>query len=253
MPTETTKKLRSLTLEIDGPKITADKFRKAFNAFLDLINEVARDFSGSKQTVRWIVSVSSGSANIHFQPESISPHFPPDQLPALLSCIESGVDTIETSSERPRHFSNFALKKARDVAEVIGSDGERLDSIKIRTESKIHRVTTKTLANVDSIFETVSKDWGSIEGRISEVSERGADHVYIKDRLLNRHIRCHVSQDMLNDMAPFWGRRANVTGFIRYDRDGEIKDIEVQEFEVFPEAHTLPRFEEVYGLFREAD
>ncbi len=241
---------RTLTLEIGGPKITSDKFRRSINTFLDIIDEVVKDFAGSARSVKWIVSVRSGSAMIILKAESATPRFPSSKVPALLDVIQEGFDTIEKTATRPPYFSDSALKKAKDLASIV--DGE-IDSIKVRRDDKISSVTPYTSANVGALFATGYKDWGSIEGEISEVSSRGANHVYIHDRLLNRHVRCHVTEDTLKEMAPYWGKRVCVTGYIRYYPNGETKDIDVESFEGFPDPHTLPGFDEVCGLFKDAD
>jgi len=253
MPSRVSTKSQSITLEIAGSRIPADRFRKSINAFLSLIDEVVRDFSGSKHDVRWLVSVSPGSALMHFQPETIGEHLPSDQIPVLLETIHCGIRTIEKTSQRPAHFTDLALKKARKLAELLGDEGEGIDSIRIWNNGDKSPITTQTLANIDSLFGTASTDWGSIEGRLSEVSERGERHVYVYDRLLDRHIRCHLTEDLLKEMAPYWGKRVNVTGFIRYYSGGDIKDINVEEYEVFPDPHTLPGFDEVFGMFKEVD
>jgi len=94
------------------------------------------------------------------------------------------------------------------------------------------------------------KDWGSVEGRLSEISERGVRRVYVYDRLLDKHIRCHVTDEILEDIAPYWRKRVTVSGLIRYHSNWEIKDIEVQSFEVFPPSETLPSFDDVRGIFK---
>lgn len=246
-------KAQSLTFTITGSRIPADKFRAGINAFMSLIDEVVRDFSGSRHSVKWIISVSPGSAILHFRPESVSPRMPLEDLPIIIENIQSGLNTLETTSRRPPHFNDVALKKAKEIASITGDDGQGIEAIEISTNGRKNSITTKTLANVDSLFKTTSRDWGSIEGRITEVSERGERHVYIYDRLLDKSIRCLLTEDKLNEIAPHWGKWVNVSGFIRYFMGGEIKDIAVEDFQVFPDLHTLPSFEDVQGLFREVE
>jgi hypothetical protein len=85
---------QELTFELDGPRITADTFRKAINAFLDVIDAVAQDISGSTRGVDWIVSVSSGSTRIHFRAASVKGGVPDAQIPYLLDTIQTGFYTL---------------------------------------------------------------------------------------------------------------------------------------------------------------
>jgi hypothetical protein len=250
MPVSSKKASRTLTLEIGGPRITADKFRQSINTFLDILNEVTKEFSGSSRAVKWIVSVRPGSAIIDLKAESASERLPSDEVPVLVNAIQTGLQTIEETATRPPFFNNSTLKKAKDLASIV--DGE-IDSIRVRRDDQTSSITLHTSANVISLLAIAYRDWGSIEGEISEISTRGESHVYIYDRLLNKHIRCRVDEDTLEEMAHHWKRRVSVTGYIRYYAGGEAKEIEVKEFEVFPDPHTLPGFDEVCGLFKEAD
>ncbi len=246
-------KAEFLTLEIAGSRIPADKFRKGVNAFMSLIDEVVREFSGSKHNIRWIVSVSPGSAILNFEPEPVGPQLPPDDIPTVLDTIQSGLNTVEKSPQRPTYFNDVALKRTREIAAMTGNGEQGIDSIHIRRNGKKNTITTQTLANIDSMLKPASTDWGSLEGRLSEVSERGERHVYIYDRILDKQIRCHLNKELLEKIAPYWGKRVNVTGLIRYYAGGDVKDINVEEYEVFPDPHTLPGFDEVRGLFKELD
>jgi hypothetical protein len=254
MTTANTLRSQELTFEIDGPKITADELRRSFGAFLDVINEVAREVSGIPHSVDWIVSsVSTGSARIHLRAESISKILPTHKIPDLLDTIQIGFQIIEGTSTRPSHFNDSALRKVRELASIVNGGQDGPDSIIIRRDGQINSVTTKTLSNVDSFFGTESKDWGSIEGKLTGIFERGGYKLWVYDDLLRKNIPCQVPSELLEEVLKAFGKRVSVSGLIRYRRGGEINNIVIEDFEVFPDPRSLPGFDEVRGLFRSAD
>jgi len=53
-----------LTFEIDGPRITAQRFKAGFTAFLDIANEVANDVAGKQRALDGIITVEPGSVRV---------------------------------------------------------------------------------------------------------------------------------------------------------------------------------------------
>lgn len=60
---------KQLTLKIGGQRITADRFLKAVSSFVALINDVSETVTQERSAFRWIVTLESGSAIVHFRPE----------------------------------------------------------------------------------------------------------------------------------------------------------------------------------------
>jgi hypothetical protein len=237
---------QDLTLEIDGPKITADKFRDAINAFLNLIDEVATEVSRKPRGVRWIVHVHPGSVRVSFHPEAVEA--PAHEIPAILDTIETGINSLESLSERPRHFTDVALKNARRLASIIDAETGELDQVRVWLGNKPNSLSTKTLANVDSIFGTASKDWGSVEGRLSVLSSRRGYKFVVDDPLTDKAINCYFSDEILEQAWRAFGKRVCVTGLIRYRANGDISSVQVDDFEVFPDPEALPGYMEVRGI-----
>lgn len=250
MAARVNKKTHTLTLEISGSRITADKFRKEVNAFLDAINEVVKDFSGASGHVRWIVTVSPGSAILHLRPETTTPRLPTRKMKKLMSVIHSGFEVIETTSTKPPHFNDVALSKAKEMASIV--DGG-LESIKIRLNEETTTITDKTLRNVTSLLATTYKDWGTIEGTLEGIFKRGEYRIWIYDDLLNKEITCLVPSALRDEVLNAFEKRVSAFGLIHYRRGGEINSIEVENFEVLPDSESLPSFDQVYGIFRGMD
>lgn len=240
------KKSRSITLELPVSAIAAEAFRKAIDAFIDLINEVTKDVSGSAENVRWVVSVSRGSTRIHFQAESIN--LPAKEIAVLAGIIQEGFQTIQTESKRPPHFSSTALRKTKELVSVLAAENGGPDLIRIKRNKAICSFTPDTVANIDAALGRGTKDWGSIEGRLSSISQRTGHKFTVYDSLLDKHILCTFPPRLLSRALNAFGKRIIVSGIIRYSGDGEIENIRVKDFEIFPDPKSLPKFADVFGI-----
>ena len=234
---------KSVTLDLDGPKITADRFVRAVTAFVELINEVAKDVTGSDRPIRWIISVRPGSVHLSAAAE---PMTPTEMVPQITSAISRGIALIEQRAQRPRHFSDVALQRARELASI--ADGVEIQRARICVASKARLISEKTVDHVDKLLAPTVRDFGTIEGWLQTLSERGGPHFAVYDALTDKPIRCTVASERLQDAWKAFGRRVAVSGFIRYRSTGDPYSIDAEEIRVFPTESELPDHEEVYGI-----
>jgi hypothetical protein len=93
-----------------------------------------------------------------------------------------------------------------------------------------------------------SKALGSVEGRLSTISERGALKFIVYDSLTDKPIRCNISDDLLFEATKGFRKRVYVYGLISYDKNGTPKSINVQDLKVFQEREKLPSAFEICGI-----
>ena len=90
---------------------------KAETTFLEMVREIARSVAGD---VTWIVDdVRQGSVRLLVRPEPASKKVPASKMPTVVAVISEGVAQLQRTSERPEHFTDRALEKARDLAELV--------------------------------------------------------------------------------------------------------------------------------------
>lgn len=237
----------SLTLKIDGQHITAEKFLKAVSSFVALINDVADNVSQEKAAFKWLVSVESGSAIVHFRPES---HRAEKKfMPVAVKAVREGLRTIEKHAQRPRYWSDNALRKAKDLAEVLDSTTGALDHVSVKSAAFVQQITRNTSAHVDSLIGAEYKSLGTIEGRLRTVTESGGVHFVVQDAMTHNSVRCYVNEDDIDDYMKAFRRRVAVYGEIRYRKDGQPVSIAVHDFRVLRELHDLPKASDVRGIY----
>lgn len=236
-----------LTLEITGNAVTPDKFVRGVRAFFALINELAKSAAGDGQPPQWIVQVKRGSNLIGVVPQ---PGYDPVIVQRVLATMPDGIRSLEASDEKPRGFTEAAMRSARDLAKIVGEDDEDDTNVRVWIKRDPVPMTAKTVAHVASIFQGETEDYGSVEGRLQVISERGGLHVLIAEPLYNRTIRCRVNEELMKEALNLFGQRVEAYGMIKYRRDGVPTSITVEEFVPFPDASQIPPFEKVRGILR---
>src|SRR5258708_6715405 len=109
-----------LTLDLEGPKITSDRFRRAVDSFFGVVDEVTRQIAGKGAQVKWVVSVKGGSIHLSAAPEATKPEVA-SKVPQIARAVKSGIGLISRRPERPRFFTDEALRNVRELASVPGA------------------------------------------------------------------------------------------------------------------------------------
>jgi hypothetical protein len=241
-----TKKYRMVTLNIKGDRISAEKLRSSIGAFYGFIDEVASEVSGQRKPIRWIVRVRKGSIVLINEPEIIR-ELSPNVTETIFESIKRGVDSLGKEAVRPAYFSDRALEFLQDLASIPKERTNGLEAISITVETKSYELTPHVIANVDSILGVYSKALGSVEGRLSTLSERGGLKIIVYDSLSDKPIRCDITEELLFEATKAFGKRVYVYGLISYDKNGNPKSIRVQELKMF-EKEKLPSAYEICGI-----
>ncbi len=238
-----------VVLELEGDKITADKFRISIGTFYNLVDEIANQVSGKKKPINWIVTVKEGSITLISKPEPVE--ISEDVVETILDNFNKGIDSLEKSQERPPNFSDKALECLQYLASIPDFKGNGLNKIHISINETPHTLTHHIIANVDYILGVYAKELGSIEGKLQTISERGGPKIIVYDALTDKPIRCNVTEEMLYDMTGAFGKRVYVYGLISYNKSGIPTSIKAEEFKVFPKEEELPSADEIRGILKD--
>lgn len=240
-----TKKTKHISFKISGEKITADRLRRGIGDFYSLLEEISTEVSGSKKSIKWVVSVKSGSIEFVTSPEPVKGK--QDFSNEIISAFGKGLSSLENSPKRPKYFTDKALESVEDLA-FLPKKGNGLSGITIYIERKPHELTLQSAANVDEILGARAKSLGSIEGKLLTISQRGSSKFYVYNSIDDKPVKCNVGDDLFNEAMEAFGRRVNVFGVIRYGKDGTVKSISAEEINVFPEKEKIPTASDVCGI-----
>ena len=155
----------SLVFEIDGPRITAQHFRKGFNAFLQMADEVANSVAGKSHALDWLLSVEPGSVRVHITPEAN--RLRPEKIPVAIDAIQTGLAALEVGDDVwPEHFLEKALEAAKTMGEVLSQSEGDLSTVQVRYKGQATKMSSRSVASVDQLLQGKYAVHGTVEGRI---------------------------------------------------------------------------------------
>ncbi len=242
-------KQNTIIFEIEGPRITAEKFTHGIRTFFKLIEDVALDVTGKRKAIDWIVSVKPGSITLCATPESSI--VPPELVNETINAIGNGIESISQKEVRPPHFSDNALEDLFDLGNMAGLGDQGIDKISIKTGNKPSELSPHTVAYVDKILGVSSKAYGTIDGKLLAINLHGTWIFSIYDEVTNKEIKCRFGEEMYDEIIAGMKKRVSVYGLIKYRRNGEPANVEIESFRIFPEESELPKFKDIIGLFSE--
>jgi hypothetical protein len=244
-------KLQPLVLQLDGERITADRFLKAANGFFGVLRHASDDLSGEKGAIKWIVDVDRGSLILTATPEPVSEEI--RNIRPIVDAIHKGISQIEKRDRRPKGFSDTALRHLKEVATVITDQDTDVTGIKVSYAGVHSRISQHTSVNITDILGPRRSEDGSVEGRVSVLSDRKRFEISIDDILTGHSVRCIPREITEQELIDSFRRRIIAIGTVHYRRDGLPEHIEVDTIRVLRKREDLPSIEDVKGIFRRGE
>lgn len=243
-----------LIVEIDAAELTLSRFDQLTRDISALVREVSGEVAG-KDAVQWFVQDIRRRSPLHLElaPAPSRENVPLDLVGQVASAISEGLARIESRPERPPHFNDVALDRAKDIANRIGDD---VQAVRFQTRNgKVSRpvaVTKRLAANVDEIIGPRIERFGTVEGRLEGVLAHNRNVFYIWEALTGRRVECVFGERIpLEEVLAAFRRRVSVRGLIRTRKTGEKLSVEAREIYVFPPEEELPSIEEIEGIMRD--
>lgn len=231
-----------LTLEVEGD-LTIAKFIKASSAFLNYVDEVTKASAGDEPRPEWIVQAKKGSNLIGVSPQ---PGFNPAVIEATYARVRRGIEQIDNITEIEGDITEPALRDLKRLAEVVNEDTE----VRLWIKKEPVRLSQKIAATIGEYYGAGYKDYGSVEGKLQVVSERGSYRAEITDPLTNAAIKCFLENDLLQTALGLFGQRVEAYGKVRYRADGFLLSIEVEELMAITPPENIPSFKDVKGILK---
>ncbi|HVW74439.1 MAG TPA: hypothetical protein VHC39_12420 [Rhizomicrobium sp.] len=234
-----------LTLEI-GDDLSPDRFVAAIRAFFGYVKEISDTTSNADTDVAWKVHVKEGSALIGMIPTKAVPG---PVIEAVYAKVSAGIDHIRNGDIEGSNLPEAALKHLRSLSEM--SEAEKRKPVEMRIWVK-----RKPIVMGADIGRAIAEDWrsdysdfGTVEGRLDTIQDRGSLQIFVRDPLYTGSIRCHFDEELLPKAFENFRKRVEISGTIHYRKNGKPISIEVANIEGLPDDSELPTAEDIRGLF----
>ncbi len=209
----------ALTLKLGPDKVPAQVFLKAVRTFADMLADLAREARTDARTVGWEISVEQGSQILRAE----------IGRDAAIDVARSVLATIERPPARvKRRFRELSRLPIEDTKLWAGENRNDL------------------LQEVDAEPPEPFHEYGTVEGELSTLSNRGGPHFTIYEPIWDTGVRCTVPDELVASMQEMWTRRVAAHGLIHYDAEGHPLSIRAERVEAYPCDETP--LEEYRGL-----
>jgi hypothetical protein len=242
-----------LRLQLEG-QVTLKRLGNAVDAWTDFLREVGRDVAGmtGRDAVRYVITeAKSGSFTLSVRPQAARKNVPAAVIPRIAQTVTSGIRTLERGAHRPKHFSDLALLKLRDLA--LLADPET-PTVKIGNGAGDGiALSSRLLANVEAVLAPELTSIGTVEGKLEGLIIHGKNRFLIFDPLTGRQVICYFGGRVeWEAVLKAFGKRVAATGFIHSRRAGEKVSIQVNRLHVFQPDEELPSSGDVLGILKVA-
>lgn len=243
---------RRFAVDVEGPRVTLRRLARTADTALDLLNAVDAELSGRRGGgLEWVVSeLESGSVHVGATPEPRTEDVGPEIADRVLDAVGKGLRTIESSAERPAHFSDRALSRARELTGALEEEG--VERLHVRSNGRRVEVTRRLAGNVDDLLGGKLESIGSVEGRLETVALHGRAYFNVYDAVTGAAVKCYFPSEMLEEVRDALGRRVVVSGTLWSDRSGDVQRVKAREIELLPEEEELPPAETAEGMLADA-
>ena len=241
-----------LTLRIEGALVTPEDFKKAVHAFVELLVNVTADTSKGEKKPQWNMSVRQGSSVLVAR--AVPDLETRRAAREAVKRVKSGVAKIEKGRFDFADLPPRAIYAVRDLASLpakINQIGITSVTIGNGTGKRLP-VTSKSADFLNKNIGTQKTSIGSIEGKLSTITERGKFQFVVYDALSDRGVNCFVPADKNKEAHAAFGRRVNVFGTVQYDKDGRPLSIQVKTIRLLRDLTELPPIAFFKGILKTA-
>jgi hypothetical protein len=235
-----------LELEVGvGVPVELKQLVAASETFQSLINEVAREHSGSAKAVKWLVEVQPGSVRLPLRAEAGTLEAAASAVREIPRSIADGLAILEREPKRPDFFSDKALEEAKKLADLGRDDF----GLAVQNGGERIALSQRLSVNVSKLLGSPRTSFGTVEGKLESLSVHGSKEFSVW-RVDGTRVPCHFGRYLsLDEVLPAIGKRVAARGQIKTNaRTGEPQTVEVHELRVIGERTVSAA--EVRGIFK---
>ncbi len=239
----------AVNLDLEG-EVTLEALVQAAEALLSMLRDIdAQATQRAGGSLNWVVKdLEGGSAHVVVAPAAKDERTPIWAGRTVTRAFGEGMAQIARGGDRPKYFTDTALRKALALNSLLGAYG--VSAVRVRVDGAQVDLTRDTARKVKDVVEGTLRSIGSIEGKLETISVHGQPYVNVFDSVTGHAIRCNISHQLVDKARDALKKRVQVFGTIYSRPSGEITSVRVRDFEVFEDEIELPTVEMMRGILR---
>jgi hypothetical protein len=221
--------LAELNFEIEGKhgEVAASVFNEAVFHAVGLLREFDSAISGKPRgSLRWYIENlhSNGRLLVGFRSRTIPPKKRRERTedigPAVTSSFLTGFEDLENKCETPPYLSEFGLRRADELASLIGERGP--SGFRFTSENRAIAVTSKTSENISKLLPIKRTAIGSVEGKMEAINLHRKPRVIIYHSITNKAVTCEFdAEKFMDQVKDDLGQRVVVFGMLHKNINGD--------------------------------
>jgi hypothetical protein len=248
---------RHLELKVEGKpgEISLESFstviKNAFDILTNLDSAISAEPRGS---LDWFVTeVAYGSlvVTIEARPrarlDGVSRRI--DVSSRVVESFVGGFEHIRRQRTIPPYFSDYDLKKAQAIANVLRRGGAT--AVVLRDIEQQSRATIEPDISPDltQMLSVRYQENGSVEGKLEMVSVHATPRFTVYHAISLHAVRCKFDPAIyLERVRNALGRRVTVTGQVHFNYKHEPIRVDIEEVDILPGEGELPTPSELRGM-----
>lgn len=237
-------------MDFDAPVVSPEMLKQAVGAFVDLIQEISGEVGHGKK-VQWDMSVERGSRLFIARPADVASAAP---ARLVIKSVSSGLRSLERGTIiAPPHFNDRALIAAKRLAALHDGTERKFSYLRVRSSGKPCEISSRTTISVDRLISGQRQAYGTVEGKLQTMTERGGLQFVVYDALFDKGVNCFLEEGTAQSAVHAFGKRVAVSGLVQYDKEGRPVSIRVGDIRIFKDVTELPSIKSLRGIFKRAE
>lgn len=234
-----------LRVDIQGnPKaIPYKNFLRVANDSLYILDDLDYHFSRRRLgAIQWFMNDLSSNGKlrleIYSRPIELKRKRLPDVGQDVTKSFVTGFKTLEEYGKSPAYLTEFGMRKAENLTQVIGQEGTKAIIARDVTSEQEIEITPQAGANIKKLLPAAHHSYGTIEGTLEAISIHRGERFVLYDAISGKGVTCRFPPELkLTEKAKeYLGSRIQASGLISRNVKNEPVRITIEDpdgFRVF--------------------
>lgn len=240
----------TVTVDGKGDTLTLDSFLKVARDALDILNNLEKEITGKNQiNLIWEIAKIQKNTPLSMTIEGRATNGHLVEPMEVVKPFYTGLRLVNHKAQKPKHFTNTILKKARSMSTHLEDD---ITFLKFEVEDEQPLlINRKIIDNIDRLTKKLNpyyKAHTSHEGYLKIIDVHGkTPEMCIYDTLTNEAIKCIFDENIVQELGANITKRIRVFGETTYRRiDHKPTSVEIDFYKILKNNDGLPTLRDLH-------